>query len=140
MKNFRKVLTSIIVSASFVLIGAVGTLSAEEVVCIINKSNPTLTKSQIKKIFRASTNRLPNGKKIKVLLNKNSSVYKAFCKKYMRMSVNSVNNKWVKKNIRDGVPVPRKVPSSVVLMMVKNSKGFIGFVEKSKAKGVKILE
>ena len=138
--KIKTIVMSFFITASIIIGGAVTSLTAGEVVVIVNKSNPAISLLDIKKIFKASTNRLPNGQKVKVLLNKNSSVYKEFCSKYMKMSVRSVNNKWVKKNIRDGVPVPRKVSSSVVLMMVKNSKGFIGFVEKSKAKGVKIIE
>ena len=111
-----------------------------DVVIVVNKGASNLSKSQIKKIFKGKSKRWPNGTKLKVLLNKNKSVYSKFCKKYLNKSTRDIDNAWSKQKIRNGTPKPRKVPSSVVLMMVKNSKSFIGFVERSKAKGVKIIE
>ncbi|MFC1670701.1 hypothetical protein ACFL20_09930 [Spirochaetota bacterium] len=112
-----------------------------DVVVIVNKSRGSLTSSNIKRIFSGKMTRWPGGGRIKVLLNRNSAIYNSFSRKYLRKSPTSVDNLWVKENIRTGVAIPRKVPSSVIKMMVSNSSAFIGFVKRSEAgTGVKIIE
>ncbi|MFC1670704.1 hypothetical protein ACFL20_09945 [Spirochaetota bacterium] len=120
--------------------GFIASASGDAVV-VVNKSRGSLSRSNIKRIFTGKMTRWPGGGRIKVLLNRNSAIYNSFSRKYLRKSPTSVDNLWVKENIRSGVAIPRKVPSSVIKMMVSNSSAFIGFVKRSEAgNNVKIIE
>ena len=104
-----------------------------DVVVVVNTGKPNLSPAQIKRIFTGDVTNWPDGGEVKVLINSNSGITNQFCKKYLNMSASRLDDTWVKKSIRDGVPTPRKVASNVIVTMVSNSPKFIGYVLKSEA-------
>ncbi|MDY6933612.1 MAG: hypothetical protein SVZ03_05225 [Spirochaetota bacterium] len=103
-----------------------------DVVVIINKTRGKLSKIQIKRIFTGRITRWPNGGgDIKILLNKDPKIAKRFCKKYLNLKPYELDDIWVKRSIRTGIPRPRKVNSVVITTMVTNSDVFIGVVLKA---------
>ncbi len=113
---------------------------AQDVVVIVGKGR-TLNRDQIKKIYLGKMTQWPDGKPVKVLVNKDKEVYKAFCKKYLNKSPKAIDSKWVKLKVSKGMTIPRKVTSTVVKMLVGNSDIFIGFLEKTElAENVEVIE
>lgn len=105
---------------------------SDDIVVIINKNRSSLTNSQVAKIFTAKMDRWPNGDRIKVLINKDQSIYESFCNKYLSgKSTKSIDSLWVKRQVRSGKAVPRKVTSTIIKMMISNSNLFIGFIKRS---------
>lgn len=127
--------------ASF-LIGLHDAPAQEDVVVVVNSGKPSLSSSQIKRIFTGDVTRWPGGGgMVKVLFNSNASISEDFAQKYLNMSKSRLDDLWVKKSIRDGVPTPRKVASNIVVTMVSNSPKFIGYVRSSEAgSSVKVLK
>jgi len=132
-----KVLLLSIISFSLIfLVSDMGRVSAAgDVVVVVNSASSTLSKTQIKRIFTAKMMSWPGGGSVKVLINKDKSIYADFCKKYLNSNPTSVDGKWRKNQIKSGAPLPRKVDSTVIKMLVGNSKVFIGFVRKGEMKG-----
>ena len=111
-----------------------------DVVIIVHPSKPTLTASQIKRIFTGDVTSWPDGGSVTILLNRDNNITKNFCNKYLKISPSRLDDLWVKKSIRDGVPTPRKVGSNVITTMVSNSPKFIGYVSRAEAgSSVKII-
>ncbi len=139
-----KVISIFIISAAILFwgIGYEAPVAAQgDVVVIVNKSQASLSRTQIKRIFTGTMKSFPGGSPVKVLLNSNSSIYAGFCSKYMGSSPAGVDGKWKAVQMRNGTPLPRKVSSNVIKAMVGGSPLFIGFVNRSEAGGnVKILD
>jgi len=113
----------------------------DDVVVVLHKSRTTLAKSEIQRIFKGIVSTFSDGERIQVMLNRDRSVVEKFCRKYLNMSADRLDQLWVKKSIRDGSQVPRKLPSNVIMTMIANSKVFIGIVKRSEVNSnVKINE
>lgn len=134
-------LLCIIILSIFITTNNLPAVSEEDVVVIVNSSKQSPSRVQIQQIFTGLIQTWPDGSPVKVLLNSDPSIYDAFANKYLSMSARRVDNVWVAENVRNGTPVPRKVNSTVIKMMVANSSMFIGFVRKSEMKeDVKAVE
>jgi len=133
-------LIAVIVASSLIYLHE-GFTQDDRAVVIINKSQKNLTPFQIKKIFKGVSKKFPNGKGIRVLLNSNDSINKEFSRKFLNISLSQFNQSWIKKNMRDGSPIPRKVSSIIAITLIKNSLSFIGVIKKSEATpDVKVFE
>jgi len=130
----------IVLGLLFTGVDSVNLVAQEDVVVVVNNGISSLSRTDIKNIFTGRVKYWPGGGPVKVLLNSNESVYNSFCQKYLGISSSAVDGMWVTESIKNGVAKPRKVPSSVVVTMVANSNQFIGFVERSKAAGVKVID
>ncbi len=102
-----------------------------DVTVIEHKSRPGLSEAQIRRIFMGDMTTWPNGGKIKVLINRNESISTEFFSKYMNMSKADFTNIWIKKQIRDGVQLPKECSSAIIQKLVASSPRYIGFIKKS---------
>jgi len=128
------------IAGSFI-IGTHVAFGQDDVVVIVHSSKATLTKIQIKRIFSGDVRNWPGGGRVIVLLNSDSSITSRFCRKFLGISKNRLEELWVRKGIRDGVPPPRNISSDVQVTLVKTSPKFIGIVEKTDAgTGVRIID
>lgn len=115
---------------------------ADDVIVIVNKGKgQMISKEWLRRVFTGAVNRWPDGSRIKVLINRDEKVYARFCEKYLMTSPAYVDGMWMREKIKNATPLPRRVPSAVIKMMVANSTVFIGFVQRSEADAnVKIFE
>ena len=73
----KKLITFLLIAGFAVLSGIIemedSVSQANDVVVIVNKARPDLTRDQVKDIFKAKMNRWPDGAELKVLINKDGS-------------------------------------------------------------------
>ena len=105
--------------------------SQMEVVVVVHKSRPTLSESQIRLIFTGYMTTWPNGDKIRVMINRDTSLKEKFFYKYLNISTTQFNSIWAKKKIRDGISPPREGSSDVIKTLVASSPKYIGFIQGS---------
>lgn len=108
---------------------------SDDVVVIVNSARPALSAGEIKLIFTGEMTRFADGTPVRVLLNSDTMVYEAFSAKYLGMNYRNVDATWLRIQVRDGVPTPRKVPGAMLKTFVANSPAFVGFIKKSEVDG-----
>lgn len=144
MKIKNKILIIIICFLSvFFIYGNTPEINAQEadVVAVVNSSAGTMDKTTVLQIFKGIVKEIPGAGSAKVLFNSDSAINDAFARKYLGISGSSMESIWVNIQVREGVPMPRKVPSAVVKSFVSASAVFIGFIKRSEADAsVKIIE
>ncbi len=112
----------------------------DDMVVVINKNAPDITRMQVQQMFKGNLKYWPTGSPVKILLNSNGNIYQNFAQKYLNMDSSRLDSIWVRQSIKNGVPKPRMMKSQVILMLVGNSNLFISFVKRSEVKGnIKII-
>ncbi|MCB1179998.1 MAG: hypothetical protein KDK36_20640, partial [Leptospiraceae bacterium] len=107
------------------LIFRVGSIFADEGTLVVNKARESVSKGQVKMIFKGQREEWPGGGKAIVLLNSDKKVMESFCKKFLGMSYEAYQEVQVQNNIRSGKAYPRKVSTKVMITLISKSKNFI---------------
>ena len=137
--NIKKLIICLVFALSIIIVFEISKpyyihAQKDDVVVVVHKDRPKLTKAQIKRIFKGDVDRWPDGTAVKIFINADKSITEDFCNKYLKIKPSYFNSLWLKKEIRDGIPRPRKIPSNLILTMVSNSPIFIGYIRKSETK------
>ena len=135
--------------AVIVMIGIViswpPTLSAGEVLVIVNKSVPadTLDQNAIKNIFLGKTSKWDNNDRITLVILEGADVHEDFLEKYIKRTANQFANVWRQNMFTGKGKQPYKAESMEDLVhYVSNTKGAIGYAsaEVTLPANVKILD
>lgn len=100
-----------------------------DVVIIVHKNRPKLSRTQIRLIFTGYLTTWPNGGKIRIIINRNTALKEKFLHEFLNMSTSQFNRLWEKKKIRDGISLPREGSSDVIKTLVASSPKYIGFIQ-----------
>jgi hypothetical protein len=140
----NRVSKTFLAACSALLLLSVRPASAEEMVVIVNASNPatTLTAQQVKHYFLKKTGAWQNGEKVRPVDREGQSPERAaFLAKVLGLSSDELMRYWLERQYASAEHPPASVPDEAsIVKFVAFFKGGIGFVSRSglaRAEGVK---
>ena len=102
-----------------------------DTVAITNNSRPKLSFTQLLLMFTGFKSKWPNGDKVKILINKNTTIKEKFFSEVLKMTPNKFYNVWQKKQSREGGTLPREMSSAKIKALVAGNPKYIGFILRS---------
>jgi hypothetical protein len=140
----NRLCTALLAACSFAVLASAGAVSAEDMVVIVNDSNPAtaLTVQEVKHYFLKKTGAWKNGEKVRPVDREGQSRERsAFLAKVLGLSSDELTRYWLERQYASAEHPPATVADEAsTVKFVAFFKGGIGFVSRSalaRAEGVK---